>query len=213
VTLVDSGVTETTGLSTDGVHMDKTGYEMMAKAWLDSLTAKGQVEGLSSSTSSSPTKPTNEINGDGGANTLTGTNGDDIINGYGGNDILRGEFGADMLNGGTGKDTMYGGASDGASDVFIFTSSADSVVGTKRDTIYDFEAKTDDLDLRGITAQVAEAGQVFKLGAGPQKYSVWYTEGRSETFVRADVNGDTKADFEIRLAGLKGMTADDFILV
>ena len=45
VTLVDSGVT-TAGLSSDGVHMNATGYRSMADAWFNSLVAKGQVDAV-----------------------------------------------------------------------------------------------------------------------------------------------------------------------
>lgn len=62
VTLVDSGVTTATGLSSDGVHLDQTGYQMTAKAWFDSLMAAKQVvvPSAGQTTSGPTTEPTTE---------------------------------------------------------------------------------------------------------------------------------------------------------
>jgi Ca2+-binding RTX toxin-like protein len=73
------------------------------------------------------------ITGNDDANTIYGNHGDDVIFGNGGDDIIIGGPGADTLTGGAGSDTfIVGQAGDGG------------------DTIADFEAGIDTLDLSGI---------------------------------------------------------------
>jgi Ca2+-binding RTX toxin-like protein len=154
------------------------------------------------------------IYGHSGSDTLSGGLSNDRLFGGDGNDTLNGGVGADTLNGGLGRDTLYAGPGDGVRDLFVFASTAESPVGTKRDVVHDFISGLDELDLSGIDANSRTAGDdLFKFsGTTAQAHSVWYAAGRGEVILRADVNGDMKADFEIRLVGLKGMTADDFIL-
>ncbi len=76
-----------------------------------------------------------------GADSLAGHEGDDELYGGEGDDILEGGAGADAIVGGTGDDKMYG---DGGDDVFVFAT------GHGDDTIYDFTAGADKIDLTGI---------------------------------------------------------------
>lgn len=78
------------------------------------------------------------ITGSPAADTLTSNNDNDVITGGAGDDILNGSGGADFLMDGAGSDTLTGG--DGA-DRFSFEYDGET------DTITDFEAGIDALDL------------------------------------------------------------------
>ena len=81
-------------------------------------------------------------------NTIVGGAAADVLLGGAGNDTLQGGASADHLTGGAGADLMTGG---GGADVFVFDAVADSS-GTGYDTITDFDAKVDHLDLwTGVT--------------------------------------------------------------
>lgn len=95
--------------------------------------------------------------GKGGDDRLIGNAGDDRLYGNEGNDRLHGGrdadhlvggFGSDLLVGGRGNDHMWGGAydADGASDRFLFKA------GSGTDYVHDFEAGTDLIDLRKLSA-------------------------------------------------------------
>jgi Ca2+-binding RTX toxin-like protein len=56
-----------------------------------------------------PSSGTDEIFGDGGANTIAALAGDDVVTGFGGADLLYGNEGADTLHAGPGNNTAYGG--------------------------------------------------------------------------------------------------------
>ena len=149
-----------------------------------------------------------------GADKLYGDGGANILFGNAGNDLLRGRAGADTLVGGVGQDRLYGGAGDSVCDVFVFAATDESAVGTKRDTIYEFVSGIDDIDLSGIDANSRTSGDgAFAFsGTTAQAHSVWYTSGRGEIIVRGDVNGDGRADFDIRVVGVSALTAGDFWL-
>ena len=149
-----------------------------------------------------------------GADKLYGDGGANILFGNAGNDLLRGRAGADTLVGGVGQDRLYGGAGDSVCDIFVFAATDESAVGTKRDTIYEFVSGIDDIDLSGIDANSRTSGDgAFAFsGTTAQAHSVWYTSGRGEIIVRGDVNGDGRADFDIRVVGVSALTAGDFWL-
>lgn len=154
------------------------------------------------------------LSGDDGNDNLIGGNGADSLLGGTGNDSLSGGVGADTLNGGAGKDTLYGGAADGERDVFVFSSTSDSNVGSNRDIVYDFVSGIDDFDFRSIDANTAVAGdQAFIFsGTTAAANSIWFVASGSNLSVWGDNNGDTTADFEIVVAGLNTLVASDFLL-
>ena len=84
------------------------------------------------------------INGTGNtlANTITGNSNANSLSGGDGADILSGNSGADTLTGGAGNDTLTGG--NGA-DTFVVGT------GFGNDTIGDFVAGTDKIDLTAVT--------------------------------------------------------------
>jgi Ca2+-binding RTX toxin-like protein len=94
------------------------------------------------------------LSGTNGANELLGRDGNDTLFGRGGNDILEGGAGADRLDGGTGRDRLEGGEGNDlltggtGRDTFVFASAFRENQG--RDTITDFEAGLDRIELRGV---------------------------------------------------------------
>ena len=152
--------------------------------------------------------------GGSGSDFIAGNSGANALTGNSGNDTLRGGAGTDTLNGGGGQDLLYGG-SDTVQDVFVFGSAAGTGVGASaRDVIYDFRSGTDDIDLRGIDANSATAGdQTFTFnGKTAKANSIWFVVSGTDVIVRGDVNGNTTADFEIQLSGVSALVAADFLL-
>lgn len=140
-----------------------------------------------------------------------GYNGDDVMRGYAGADTLYGDAGNDKIMGGAGRDYLYGGA--GADD-FIFKSGETGNSASTRDVIFDFSARSDDLDLSLIDANSkTTVDNKFDFGgtkAGSN--DVWFARSGSNVIVYGDTNGDARADFAIELRGVSSLTAGDFIL-
>ncbi len=70
-------------------------------------------------------------------------NSDDVLSGEGGRDILTGDAGNDRILGGAGDDALSG---EQGSDVFVFAT------GDGIDTVVDFTAGTDRIDLSAVAA-------------------------------------------------------------
>ena len=124
---------------------------------------------------------------------------------------LTGGTGADTLTGGAGADTLTGGA---AADKFVFSASDFGSI----DQITDFShAALDKIDLSAIDANSVTAGdQAFSfLGTGAftgVKGQLHYTISSGAMLVTGDVNGDGIADFTIKVDGIGGLVAADFVL-
>jgi Ca2+-binding RTX toxin-like protein len=126
-------------------------------------------------------------------NWLTGTDGANILEGGAGSDRLFGLGGADTLTGGSGA------------DLFVFSAITDSLVGAA-DRITDFEKSLDRVDLRGIDANLALAGdQAFSLVAAFSQQAgqavLSYDVATATTTLSLDQNGDGVADFALLIAG------------
>ena len=131
------------------------------------------------------------------ANVLTGSVGDDVLSGLAGNDTLIGGGGRDVLTGGAGADLFVFGPGD----------SAKSAAGADR--ITDFvSAQGDRIDLSGFDGALAFIGTAAFSAAGQVRFEAV----GGTTFVMGDVDGDGRADFQIRLAGDLALTAGDFVL-
>src|SRR3990167_3808503 len=153
--------------------------------------------------------PANTITGTDNGETLSGTADADLILGLDGNDTIKAGAGMDILDGGAGRDSLYGG--DGA-DTFRYTDVLDSYRDystggvTATDTIYDFTAGVDKIDVSGLGF----------LGLGNGSNGTLYMTLNSagdKTYIKsgeADANGNR---FEIALSGnhLNPLTADDFV--
>lgn len=157
---------------------------------------------------------------------LQGTRGNDTIvapdlisffSGKGGDDTLTGGSEPDVITGDAGRDLQRG---NGGDDTFLFLSVKDSLVGNRRDIIFDFEAGADILDMSAIDANIKTAGfndeftfigsADFSKTAGELRFE--QRSGQGITLVSADVDGDGRADMQIELTGLIGLTQADFDL-
>ncbi len=152
--------------------------------------------------------------GNGLNNQITGNAAGNALNGDAGADTLSGRGGADSLVGGLGKDLLKGGV-DAARDVFVFDSVSESGIGgARRDVIQNFASGVDVIRLSGIDANTALAGnQAFAFnGARSKANGVWFTDIGDDLIVKGDTNGDRIADFELQLAAISALGADDFLL-
>jgi serralysin len=145
----------------------------------------------------------NKLEGMDGYDVLSGRDGKDRLYGGHGGDNLFGDDGNDKLTGGKGQDLLVGGS---GADMFIFEKISDSVVGSKRDVIDDFSrSQSDKVDLSGIDNNLDFIGDhAFSGTAGELRFHNHILSG--------DVDGDGKADFEIKVSDVNTMHNSDFIL-
>ncbi|WP_199229397.1 M10 family metallopeptidase C-terminal domain-containing protein, partial [Azospirillum sp. TSO22-1] len=173
--------------------------------------------------------------GGAGADTVYGGLGNDLIDGSadgdnGAGDLAYGDSGNDVLLGGTGADTLYGGTQNdtlrgglGAdslyggtgADVFVYASLQDS--GTDADAIRDFSlTELDRIDLSAIDANALTADNDAFSYIGTAAFTGVAGQLRCEvgtnTWIRADVNGDGVSDLNIMLAGAYTLSASTFTL-
>lgn len=154
------------------------------------------------------------LDGGDGKVTLDGGAGIDILTGGTGDDLLKGGSDNDTLIGGLGMDKLYGGS---GSDIFIYETLQDSTPGKSgRDTIFDF-SKGDRIDVSAIDASTKKGGDQGFTFIGTDEFSrkageLRYDKGKSDTYVRGDVDGDGKADFAIYLYDARMLVKADFIL-
>jgi len=149
------------------------------------------------------------------ADRLTGDGSANRIVGGGGNDTILGGAGGDELLGGAGQDSLAGGL---GADRFIWGALAESAAATP-DAIADFAwAQGDRIDLSGIDANLALAGDqafVFVGGAafaGGGQGSVRTLHSGGDTMVEIDQGNGGAAEAVIRLVGLHSLAASDFVL-
>lgn len=144
--------------------------------------------------------------------TLFGGAGDDSLDGVTGNDALDGGAGNDTLLGNAGRDLLTGGL---GADVFVFTVAAQSTRSFV-DTITDFTAGSDRIDLAGMDANTALGGDQAFTFIGTAAFSAagqlrFVREG-ADLRLLADANGDGLADFELVLTDETSITASSFLL-
>lgn len=145
---------------------------------------------------------------------LTGDAGVNALSGGGGHDVLSGGLGNDSLFGGAGADRHYGGA---GTDRFIFKAISESV-GSYVDTIFDFStSELDRIDLSAIDASTMSAGDQAFSFIGANTFTgvagqLRFDKLTSDTYIYADVNGDTVADFKVHLDDAITLTKDYFIV-
>ena len=173
------------------------------------------------------------LSGGGSHDVLRGGAQNDTLKGQGGNDTIRGGGGNDTLNGGLGADHMTG---DAGQDVFVYGATNQST-GAAYDTITDFDATADHLDMpgtvTGIDATVSSGalssgsfnGDLSSaVGAGQlaAHHAVLFTPDSGslsgETFLIVDANGvagyQAGQDFVIDITGathLASLSTADFI--
>jgi Ca2+-binding RTX toxin-like protein len=162
------------------------------------------------------------VNGGTGSDTLEGGDGNDVLSGDDGNDSLSGGLGADVLDGGSGDDTLVGGPGTDTmtgglgSDRFKFTQVGDS--SSAIDQILDFDPLFDRIDLALVDANAQTAGNGVFSFIGGRPFSVTsagqlrYETAPNGLLLKADVNGDGVADFQIELVGVTSLVAANFFL-
>ncbi len=123
------------------------------------------------------------------------------ITGGQGNDLISGDGSFNLLDGGAGNDTLTGGA---GADVFVFNNILDG-----RDTITDFAAGTDKLDLTAIATTLrttyGASGDLLANGY------VRLVDTANGVEVRIDTDGTAGAASPIALVLLKGVSASQIV--
>jgi Ca2+-binding RTX toxin-like protein len=152
------------------------------------------------------------IRGDEGDDTLLGGNGNDSLLGGSGNDTLTGGTGNDLLEGGAGFDRLEGNA---GSDTFRWRPG--DLDGGAIDTILDFNARQDVIDLSMLDANSRTAGNEAFRFIGSNAFRGVAGELRVETSggmtkILGDVNGDRIADFTLEIVGLHDFTNGSLVL-
>lgn len=156
------------------------------------------------------------VAGGGNSDRIEGGDGNDVLAGEGGNDTILGGDDDDRLIGGRSADSLTGGADD---DVFVFRRLSDTgALVASADTITDFEAGRDIIDLSGIDAItnngapndafVFIGSAAFTNVAGQLRAST----AAGVTTLEMDVNGNGTADAIIRLTNGVTLTAQDLVL-
>ncbi|MCH2095399.1 MAG: M10 family metallopeptidase C-terminal domain-containing protein [Rhodobacteraceae bacterium] len=162
-------------------------------------------------------KSNDQLRGSSEDDVISGGAGVDRIYGRGGDDRIIGGAGIDVLCGNAGADIMTGGNGD-VMDRFIFFSANDSGVGGKnRDVITDFTPGQDRIELNRIDADMTQPQNQAFTFVGASAFSGTAGELRyhgtgSVTIIRADIDGDRRTDFEIRLNGSMVLSESDFFL-
>ena len=155
-----------------------------------------------------------------GAAALNGTGNtlNNMLTGNAGANKLTGNAGNDVLTGGMGKDVLSGGA---GADTFVFNAAAEST-GTTKDTILDFVAGTDQIDLRDIDANTLTTGsnEAFTFigkaafsstnATGQLRFS--YSAAGNFVVVSGSTDADVETEFSVQLNGISTLSAADFLL-
>ncbi len=168
------------------------------------------------------------LSGDAGNDWIYGDEGDDLLDGGRGSDQLYGGLGNDILIGGGERDKLYGGDGDdiliggrhrdvleggAGADAFVFLKKSDSKAKKGAfDVIRDFsQSDGDTIDVSGIKGTFDFIGKSKFSGDGHElRYS--YNKKKDFTLVKADYDGDAKADMKIKLDGKIALTEHDFVL-
>ncbi len=148
--------------------------------------------------------------GGAGHDYLVGDSGNDQLNGDAGNDTLLGGSGKDRLSGGDGNDKLTGGTE---ADTFVF---GNDLLGDT-DTIVDFRrSEGDKIRMSSVDANANLAGHQDFVFIGTASFAnqagqLRYSSNGFETLLTGDVNGDSVADFTIKLMDAPGLISSDFI--
>jgi len=163
----------------------------------------------------------NTVTGAAGNDTIDGGVGNDSLVGAAGNDSLVGGAGNDSITGGSGADTLTGGAGN---DVFIYTATVGESLTATRDVITDFVKGQDTINLSGLDANTATAGDQAFTFRGTQAFTgaaqirMTYDAVNNLTVITGNTNATTTTiELEIALQGnfTTGATilvATDFVL-
>lgn len=152
------------------------------------------------------------ISGRQGDDTLRGGNNDDRLSGGRGSDYLAGGRGVDKVTGGADADILTGGT---GRDRFDFNSVRHSDMN-HTDTITDFRHNRDLIDLRDIDADDTRAGNQKFIFVGTDGFSsagqIGVFAAGDDLWIKADRDGDDRADIAILLQDISMIDAGDFLL-
>lgn len=153
------------------------------------------------------------VNGEAGNDKLLGGRGDDTLNAGQGNDVVKGSFGADTIIGGGGRDKMFAGI-DNDVDTFVFQSSSNSLKGSQRDRILQFDSGEDIIDLSAIDADINKDGnQAFSFsGTSAAANGLWLKDTGRHIRIDCDIDGNKTVDFQILVVRVSSLSLEDFIL-
>lgn len=216
-------------LKTSG-YVDPTGYiashpEIAFSSGNDSasLWYGGTFKALGGNDTVSGSSLADTIYGDAGNDQLNGNAGNDQLFGGEGADVLNGGARRDILTGGMGRDVMTGGTDRDTFDFNLIQETGKTA--STRDVIRDFTTGEDKIDLSTIDANsraggdqafrfITRADAPFSGTAGELRYAREDRSGTSNdiTVIYGDTDGDKITDFQLELAGLKTLTAGDFLL-
>jgi len=203
--LDDDEDSTTGGLDLDGEDGDDASYDITGTANNDSIYLGMTDEDNTVSTGDGD----DEIYGGTGDEDLDGGAGDDLIEGGDGDDTINGGAGDDDIVGGDGADTLTGGA---GVDIFYYDSVTDSSTDPTEDgidTIVDFDADDDLIDLWSVdnygavlsvtflgnfTTFGLGSGSLTELGAGAGNIEVFYVESEGILYIDADGDGNWDDD-------------------
>ena len=136
---------------------------------------------------------------------LFGGNGNDMLSGGGGNDVLAGGSGADSLTGGAGADRFE------YSFDLVAPDPLPGGIRAHQDSITDFVQGTDVIHLAFMGVVDGETFHFIRdQSFGNQAMEVRAYRNLANTIVQVDLDGDGKADLQIRLSGVHVLVAADF---
>lgn len=142
------------------------------------------------------------LNGNGLANNLAGNTGNNTLRGLAGVDTIDGSSGDDVIEGGVGNDILRGGAD---ADQFVFRQESLALAVIETDQVFDYAAADGDwLDFSDIDANAAAGGdQAFTVVSAFSKVAgqMSVTLSGANTLIRLDVNGDGRADYQLKVNG------------
>ncbi len=175
------------------IELPGEGYDIVRTAL--TWTLANNLEGLelqgSGNVDGTGNTGANNLQGNSGANVLSGLAGVDTINGNDGDDVIVGGEGNDLLRGGLGQDD------------FRVAHAFGPVLET--DQVYDFNtAEGDRVDLSQIDAIAGGSDNAFTfVGAtfGKNAGEMTLSFAAGITTLRLDVNGDGKADYQMKING------------
>jgi len=154
------------------------------------------------------------LNGGQGDDILVGRDGDDILIGGAGLDALIGQAGNDRLNGGEGRDVLNGGP---GTDTFVYESISDSLLApANRDVIFGLAPGAGDkIDMSMIDANPATASDdaftIVDGFSGVAGQLIYFETAMDDVWrVRADIDGDSAADFEVIV---RAVTLNDGVFI
>ena len=138
--------------------------------------------------------------------TITGGSGADVIEGGAGADKISGGGGGDTLTGGAGADIIDLGVNDGATDIVVYNTIAESVgFVSEYDMIYGFEKGNDVIDLTLLNTNINNLTFSGTIESSP--YTV------SGTSTGGILVQDTTSDFALYVNGVTTLDASDFTFV